>query len=546
MSRNSRPSPPYSATDYPGEMMEGNDGNMYISEKRGAARSFRWYKASGYKPSRRRSIKKVKPKSTSIKKGSNRKSPSDSSKEHPDKKMKGLDGNMYISEKRGAAKSYRWYKIPKETNKRSVKKKLKKAEKSVRRKVKKQINFDHLLDKPCADPEKIRNPKTGKCISASGPTAKKLGLSGPKNDGRDLKKILGGISTPKKKSLKKQRKSLKIRKSKKIRRSLKSRIKRKMSKVKEVAIVGKVSSPKKVHVGPRTMPGYKYKHPKGVSVILAKNFDKTKHNVKGWWLSEKLDGIRAYWDSNEGEFFTRNGNVIYAPNFFVENLPKNVNLDGELWIGRGKEDFNLMSGISRRIPYKIDGSKSKTYNPKDWEQVKYLVFDAPDYPGPYEDRVEYYHKVIKKLKNKHVVPVETWPAKSNEHVIEERIRIEDMGGEGIMLRKPGSKYDKRRSNTLLKVKSFMDAEARVIGHNKGSGKYSDVLGALIMETIKKENDPKGMKNGVQFTLSGMNDYQRVNYKNIFPIGTIITYKYFQLSKDSVPRFPSFIAIRGDD
>ena len=595
----SRPSPPYSAAEYPDEMMEGNDGNMYISEKRGSARSFRWYKADGFKPARKRSVKKSKnlktrrpksmtqrrPKSMtqrrrSVKKVSTRKSPEDSATKHPDKKMKGLDGNMYISEKRGSSKLYRWYRISKtSTSKKSIKKKLKKRtltkrkvrKNPVRKSIKKYINFDHLLDKPCADPEKVRNPKTGKCISASGPTAKKLGLSKtsgfigikdsrskPKNDGRDLGEMLRKIPMDfkKRRSIKKRtkkispkRKSLKsrIKKISPKRKSLKSRIKKKMSKTKEVVIVSNRGS-KRGSNKRETFSKYKYKHPKGVAVILANSFDNKKHNVKGWWLSEKLDGIRAYWDANEGELFTRKGNIIYAPDFFLENFPKDVNLDGELWIGRSTEDFNAMSGISRRFPFKKDGSKSKTYDPKAWSSVKYLVFDVPDYPGPYEDRVSHYHNVIKKLKNnKYIIPVETWPAKSNEHVIEERIRIEDMGGEGIMLRKPGSKYDRKRSSTLLKVKSFMDAEARVVGHNKGSteGKYSDVLGTLVVETIKKDNDPKDMKNGVRFDLSGMNDYQRINYKEIFPIGTIITYKYFRVSKKGVPYLPSFVAIRED-
>lgn len=537
----SRSSPPYSATEYPDDMMEGNDGNMYISQKRGSSKSFRWYKAGGFR-SIRRSKKKFRPIRRSKKKQKltiksrrsikkvvkTRKSPLDSATKHPDKKMKGLDGNMYISEKRGSSKSFRWYKI-------THKKKLKKS-------------IDNLG--PCKDPEKIRSPVSGKCISVYGPTAKKLGLSKPKNDGRDLLKMLEKIpmDLEKKRSIK--RRSTKRRSTKKIStkkgrstkkklirlrsKSFKDSIKKKMSKVKEVAIVKREKFKK-----------YKYKHPKGISVILANSFDNKKHNAKGWWISEKLDGIRAYWDYKEGELFTRNGSLIYAPDWFIENFPKDINLDGELWIGRGKEDFNLISGISRKIPFKKDGKPSSNYKPSDWDQVKYLVFDVPDYPGPYEDRVSHYNKVIKKLNNKHIIAVETWPAKSNEHVIEERIRIEDMGGEGIMLRKPGSKYDKKRSSTLLKVKSFMDAEARVVGHNKGAGKYSDVLGALVMETIKKDNDPKLMKNGAKFTLSGMNDYQRVNYKEIFPIGTIITYKYFQLSKEGVPRFPSFIAVRKD-
>lgn len=69
-------------------------------------------------------------------------------------------------------------------------------------------------------------------------------------------------------------------------------------------------------------------------------------------------------------------------------------------------------------------------------------------------------------------------------------------GEGMMIRDPNSFYEGRRSDTLLKVKKFDDAEATVIGHNKGTGRCSAMLGALVM----REDDGTEFKIG-----SGFND-----------------------------------------
>jgi DNA ligase-1 len=48
----------------------------------------------------------------------------------------------------------------------------------------------------------------------------------------------------------------------------------------------------------------------------------------GWWLTEKFDGMRLYWDGNQ--FFTRQGSMVNAPEFITKDLPKTA-LDGELW-----------------------------------------------------------------------------------------------------------------------------------------------------------------------------------------------------------------------
>jgi DNA ligase-1 len=116
---------------------------------------------------------------------------------------------------------------------------------------------------------------------------------------------------------------------------------------------------------------------------------------------------------------------------------------------------------------------------------------------------------------------------------EELARVEALGGEGLMLRKPGSRYEVGRSFSLLKVKTFHDAEARVIEHLPGEGKHKGRLGALSAE----------LGDGTKFSVgTGFSDAQRENPP---PVGSIITFRYQELSDRGVPRFPSFVRLRTD-
>lgn len=64
--------------------------------------------------------------------------------------------------------------------------------------------------------------------------------------------------------------------------------------------------------------------------MLAKNY--SNQDPTGWWISEKLDGVRCYW--NGASFISRQGHAYDVPSFFVDGLPNDVSLDGELWVGR--------------------------------------------------------------------------------------------------------------------------------------------------------------------------------------------------------------------
>ena len=241
----------------------------------------------------------------------------------------------------------------------------------------------------------------------------------------------------------------------------------------------------------------------------------TDVDLRGWWMSEKLDGVRAYWDGQQ--FLSRQGNVFHAPDWFKQGLPDHP-LDGELWVGRKK--FQRTVGIVRR--------QDKTDL---WKEVRYVVFDAPAHGGAFEDRLDHCKSALEHAAWASVHDHDE--CRDVDHLKEELARVEALGGEGLMLRKPKSKYEVGRSYTLLKVKTFFDAEARVLEHVAGAGRHKGRLGALVVE----------LPDGTRFNVgTGFSDAEREDPP---PVGTIITFRYQELSDGGVPRFPSFVRLRPD-
>jgi DNA ligase-1 len=252
-------------------------------------------------------------------------------------------------------------------------------------------------------------------------------------------------------------------------------------------------------------------------LLLAHAWD-NEQDLSGWWMSEKLDGVRAYWDG-KGRFLSRQGNVFLAPDWFTRGLPS-IPLDGELWIDRKR--FQPTVSIVRRQ----DAGRA-------WEGVKYVVFDAPDDRSPFEDRRREISRAVREDRCPYVRILYQAPCNGIDHLQQELSRIESLGGEGLMLRQPGSHYEAGRSHTLLKVKRFHDAEARVVQHLPGAGRHKGRLGALLVE----------LPGGTQFAVgTGFTDAQRQKPP---PIGNTITFRFQELTDGGVPRFPSFVRVRTD-
>src|SRR5882724_5628770 len=254
----------------------------------------------------------------------------------------------------------------------------------------------------------------------------------------------------------------------------------------------------------------------GPPLLLAESWDNAA-DLSGWWMSEKLDGVRAYWDG--GQFLSRQGNFFHAPDWFVQGLPE-IPLDGELWIDRKK--FQRTVSIVRRQ------DKSDL-----WNEVRFLIFDAPAANGGFEERLAFLKDALAKGTAKFALQHAHERCKSLEALRAELSRIESLQGEGLMLRQPDSKYVAGRSNTLLKVKTFHDAEAVVVGHQAGAGRHKGRMGALLVR----------LSNGTDFAIgTGFSDRERENPP---AVGAAVTFRYQELSEAGVPRFPSWVGVRLD-
>jgi DNA ligase 1 len=253
-------------------------------------------------------------------------------------------------------------------------------------------------------------------------------------------------------------------------------------------------------------------------LLLAESWDGVMAPT-GWWMSEKLDGVRAYWDGEK--LISRLGNKFYAPEHFLSRLKQIKDpLDGELWMGR--KLFQKTVSLVRR-------------QKDEWKDVYYLVFDAPAFNGTFEQRQDRLTKLFTTtLKDSDTVfPVTQTVCAGVDHLKEYLAGITSNGGEGVMLRQPGSKYEAGRSRTLLKVKNFKDEEATVVAHLGGRGKHKGRLGAVEVE----------LTNGKKFRIgTGFSDAERFDPP---PIGSVITFRYQELTEGGIPRFPAYVGRRID-
>ena len=238
-------------------------------------------------------------------------------------------------------------------------------------------------------------------------------------------------------------------------------------------------------------------------------------NVTGWLMSEKLDGVRAYWDGKK--LISRGGTVINAPKWFTHNFPP-FEVDGELWSKRGDFD-TIVSTIKQQTPN------------DNWKALSYNIFEVPHAKGGLLQRLTVLQTYLSTHETQYLRVIPQLTCKDTEHLKTFLQEIEQKGGEGVVVRNPQTPYIAKRDSNSLKVKNFHDAECEVIAHHKGEGKYQNLLGSL---TCKAEN-------GVTFDIgSGFSDDERTNPPSI---GVKITYKYQEITKNGKPRFPVFVRVR---
>jgi DNA ligase-1 len=277
---------------------------------------------------------------------------------------------------------------------------------------------------------------------------------------------------------------------------------------------------------------------KSNGVLLAKNYS-DDIDTDGWWASEKWDGYRAVW--NGKSFVSRQGKNFDVPEFYKAIMPPNIALDGELWLGRGK--FEKCGLLRQKIPNKHE-EKLKWENKWLESNIKYEVFDILNIDEPFEARMKLLNDLVKERNSciKELGIKCSPPLEFTKQIKVTRAEALQMakdvitgGGEGIMLRKPGSFYEAKRSQTLYKIKEVDDMECKITGYKDGTGKYTNMLGSFECSLVDKPD--------IKFNVSGMDDKIRNSYKNTHPIGTIITITYNGLTGLGKPRHPRYLRIR---
>ena len=240
--------------------------------------------------------------------------------------------------------------------------------------------------------------------------------------------------------------------------------------------------------------------------------------LQDYWVSEKYDGVRGFWDGRT--LRTRGGETVQAPAWFTAGWPE-VPMDGELWAGRGR--FSHAQSTTRQ------------QQPGDvaWRQIRFMVFDLPGDKGTFDQRLPALNALVESLGQPWVQAVPQRRV-ANDAALQALLhRTVRAGGEGLMLHRGASLYRAGRSDDLIKVKTHEDTEARVVAHLPGKGRHAGRLGALLVE----------MPSGQRFRLgAGFSDADRERPP---PVGSWVTYRFRGTHNGGLPRFASFVRERED-
>lgn len=253
------------------------------------------------------------------------------------------------------------------------------------------------------------------------------------------------------------------------------------------------------------------------ALLLAEKYSQDI-DLAAYWVSEKLDGVRAFWDGER--LISRRGNPFAAPSWFTAGFPA-VALDGELWVGRGQFE-KTASIVSRHAPH------------EGWRQVRYMVFDLPEAPGTFDERLQSLQAAVAASPSAFLAVIPQYKVADHKTLLEKLDALVASGGEGLMLHRGASRYHGGRSMDLLKLKKSDDAEGTVIAHNPGQGRLAGRMGSVTVRTAQ----------GVIVRIgSGFSDAERDDPP---PIGAIITFKHQGFTASGKPRFPVFWRLRSDE
>ena len=252
--------------------------------------------------------------------------------------------------------------------------------------------------------------------------------------------------------------------------------------------------------------------------LLLANVYRPGMRLADYWVSEKYDGVRGYWDGHT--LRTRGGETVAAPAWFTAGWP-DTPMDGELWAGRGRFS-HAQSTVRQQQP-----------DDAAWREMRFMVFDLPAHGGTFDQRLPALNKLVESLNQPWVQAVPQQRVASDAALQKLLLRTVRAGGEGLMLHRGASMYRVGRSDDLIKVKTHEDTEAKVVAHLPGQGRHAGRLGALVVE----------MPSAQRFRLgTGYTDAERDHPP---PVGSWVTYRFRGTHDSGVPRFASFVRVRDD-
>ncbi|KLV05489.1 hypothetical protein ABT56_12090 [Photobacterium aquae] len=258
-------------------------------------------------------------------------------------------------------------------------------------------------------------------------------------------------------------------------------------------------------------------HATGMDQHKMARFLEHSPSIKEFYVSEKLDGIRAIWTGTS--LVTRQGNTISAPDWFIAALPKDIMLEGELWAGRGQ-----FQQVTRTVLDKYPNSNQ-------WLNIKFMLFDMPNVQGPFSHRLSLLKEHAKTL-NQPFIEVATQRELGSITELERwHKNVIALGGEGLMLHNKNNFYTAGKSPALMKFKHHNDNEAIVIGYEPGNGKYKGMMGAIWVIT----------SDNIKFKIgTGFSDDDRQNPP---PLGSFIQYRHNGFTNSGIPRFARYVRLR---
>ncbi len=251
-------------------------------------------------------------------------------------------------------------------------------------------------------------------------------------------------------------------------------------------------------------------------LMLAKVFDASV-DVTQYWVSEKLDGVRARWDGQQ--LISRGGLLLNAPKWFTQNFPETI-MDGELWVARG-EYQQTVSIVRKQQPH------------LGWKKIKFMIFDLPKHTGTFSERVKIMHAMSNQTATPYLHFIKQFQLSSNELLMQRLQLVTSQGGEGLMLHRKSGRYHGGRSHDILKLKPFSDAEAIVTGYRPGKGQFKGKMGSLQVKSIEGKTF---------FIGSGFSHQERNNPP---PLGSTISYRYQGVTDSGIPRFAVFLRVRDE-